>query len=1848
MAAEATKVQNLTQDVHTTLAQLRIKLLDLTLRNRLLNFRPTIGKSLQFVQGDAEAIYKFFQADTSNRRGVRIIGLPEPARSDFLEKAGRMVRPDPRDWALKQGIPASFDLDPTVRTHLEQGSIRALMYADDLARHCRKLEREASTAIQETGSNMFYLVLAFLEFPETSGGEKLIAAPLVAVPVALERSQSATGTQLFSINYTGEDITENLSLREKLKVEHSLNLPLFPDEDFDLTDYLKQVKTAVNGRQGFQIRNRITLSMLSFANMLLVKDLDPENWKTEQQNLLFDHPIVSQILGASAPEDAGSDAGYAVEGEPADSLPLVFDADSSQTRALLEAVSGGRNMVIEGPPGTGKSQTISNIIAACLAAGKTVLFVAEKLAALEVVKSRLAIAGLDNFVLELHGNKGNKKRVVEELAKRRAMNVEALGDLNQELEQLYGYRTELVRYVSDINRVGFNAQRKSIHQAIWGAKRYAEALGDQRKTVAALELKDFSELSQVELGRRIDTIKLMGQLHGEIDTYGPAGPFWGFFPKVLTPDDVEAVLGVLKEAKRWANDLEDDVRDLCEQLHAQIDAFTLGVITRQNVPVGTYLDSLSRDIPLDLFTTVCANDQKLRAEVSSILDGIELVQKDGAEGKRRRSLGLSNFEGVGAEDLQTVTELLETIRSYGLGISKFTQAKDLCAGIAALRICLEDLQDDLSDLLADRSIKGDRVAGQLDNVIELATLIQEAPTNIDQKFFSIEWTQDGFSRLQTLKQDLDRHRTLADELRPKLRFDYLPSRESLIESMLVFREGDAWFRIFQARWRKANAMHKSIGLRQNLTAAERLRDFEQLVQWIDLDLSVRSNPDWSTILGFSVPDLSFNLDLPLIVATWSLKSGNVFSNVPGLTNSIHEISRTDLIRIKRDYVKIKSIVENASQVLDFAPKFGIRLSNYFSDERPVLDSISSLIEFCKNAQKALDQLLSWGATRVSPRAKLPEVVDAIKACIELQVMERSLASNQRIGALLGSVYKGLETDIGSIRKLYNIEKSINDMEVMKVVMAFICGGNPKARFTQLDQLVTQINRAFAKVGAFEQSMLKFGEFNLEVWAGFSKNSDIVDFSSWFASRVETASGQSSIALSNWAHYLGQRNAAIDLGLEPLCIAMEVGSLKAEMLPDAIRYSYYASVVRRAFSAVPNLSQFKGTTHESRIKRYRELDRQIIRTRGKRIAFEARRRSAPPAGISAARASQLTEMALVNHLIDHPRARVTIRSLMGRATKAIRALKPCFMMGPQAVSQYLAPGQIKFDVVVMDEASQLKPEEAIGAIARAKQLIVVGDPKQLPPTSFFSKNSISDDEDDQYVAVEAESILDVCKQKFASCRQLQFHYRSQHHSLIAFSNRHFYDESLIVTPAPFEAGDGLGVKAIYLPTAVYEGQLNVQEANAVVRSAIQQINEYPEKSLLVVTLNIKQSDYIAELFEQQVQGDKRISEYRQKWEEAGEPLEFKNLENVQGEERDVVMISTTFGKSPGAEKPRQNFGPISRQGGWRRLNVLFTRARQELKLFTSLDPEDIVVGPDSPQGTIALRNYLQFVKTGHETIPENSGALPDSDFEYYVIRRLQAIGYSVVPQLGVGKYRIDIAVVHPDIAGAYLAAIECDGESYHSAESARDRDRIRQEVLESLGWKGRIWRIWSTDWFRDADAEFSRLETFLKQLREQWRPSFVKANHWLAYRADESTRSSIPVEKNESEVNTSTVARENADSKVKHSTSLKQEAASVSASAAHQSEVIEKDVRDEPEIVLVGEVDIEVGIGTIIRYVEQTLTGTVEGTLKIVAGTDHPELGILSTARPLAQCFLGAVKGDEVMFYAGHAARKFTIIDVRRM
>lgn len=387
-----------------------------------------------------------------------------------------------------------------------------------------------------------------------------------------------------------------------------------------------------------------------------------------------------------------------------------------------------------------------------------------------------------------------------------------------------------------------------------------------------------------------------------------------------------------------------------------------------------------------------------------------------------------------------------------------------------------------------------------------------------------------------------------------------------------------------------------------------------------------------------------------------------------------------------------------------------------------------------------------------------------------------------------------------------------------------------------------------------------------------------------------------------------------------------------------------------------------------------------------------------------------------------------------------------------------------------------------------------------------------------------------------------------------------------------------------------------------------IRRRPDESLGVVTLNIKQRDLIAELLDDRLRSVVGADGYREHWAKDGQPLFAKNLENVQGDERDAIIISTTFGKPPGSNSVRQNFGPISRQSGWRRLNVLFTRARRSIAIYTSLRPEDIVMDGSTPQGTKTLRNYLEYARTGSLTIAEETEQDPESDFEVSVIDLLRVRGYSVTPQLGVAGYRIDIAVKHPDAPGIYLAAIECDGASYHSALSVRDRDRIRQEILESLGWRGRVWRIWSTDWFRSPRQEAEKLTSFLEDLRKNWKPEHAAGASWIE------------------------------EGKL---VEFDEDRATVEEVRVVERRVISKALLETDE-------DLEVSIGDLVRYADLAKPDDIL-SVRIVDKATDLQNGLISVATPLAQALLGAAVGDEVPLHiAGAQRRLFRVVSIKRI
>ena len=380
------------------------------------------------------------------------------------------------------------------------------------------------------------------------------------------------------------------------------------------------------------------------------------------------------------------------------------------------------------------------------------------------------------------------------------------------------------------------------------------------------------------------------------------------------------------------------------------------------------------------------------------------------------------------------------------------------------------------------------------------------------------------------------------------------------------------------------------------------------------------------------------------------------------------------------------------------------------------------------------------------------------------------------------------------------------------------------------------------------------------------------------------------------------------------------------------------------------------------------------------------------------------------------------------------------------------------------------------------MVIVGDPKQLPPTTFFQRAAIDTEteEDDatRTVAEEGESILDVASTLYQPVRRLRWHYRSRHHSLIAFSNKEFYQGDLVIFPSAYHDHQDLGVKYHEVKGGIFDSGRNASEAAVVIDAVMDHMERMPNESLGVVTLNFEQGELIEELLDQRLRAEPFALAFQEKMNSVSEPFFVKNLENVQGDERDVIFISATYGADARGNQ-YQRFGPLNGPNGHRRLNVLFTRAKKRTEIFSSLDPDRIQTGPTSSWGLRALKQYLLFARSGVLETADEGEDQPVNDFEQSVGAVLKEKGFEVVPQVGVAGFFIDLAVKHPTKTGSYLLGIECDGASYHSGRSARDRDRLREEILVNLGWK--IHRVWSTDWFKSRQTQVDRLLKHIDEL-----------------------------------------------------------------------------------------------------------------------------------------------------------------------
>jgi len=1629
--------------ITTALEQARLRLLDLTNRNRLINYRESA-------------------------RCIAIIDeLPsQVCKRLFDDKVFKFVPYEgPEDSTPPSELPLPPAAGVAVPGKHKDGSLQTPYPTKDLKTRLRKLVGDYRTILEETGASSVFLAIGFLRYQDSEESQIWQRAPLLLLPITIEREFGGWEPNAFSIRMLDEEIQTNRSLLHKLSalsvrlpeidkawvsVSGSEEASLCPEAYFASVTRALKVKAAKDWR----VERQMSIGIFRFQKQALWRDLDPGNWS--EASPVTGHALVRRILlgpqGDSQPPGSLPDLQHSdpdeVDGHTK-SLPLVLDADSSQVQALHHALQAKNGLVIEGPPGTGKSQTIANLIAAAIAQGKSVLFVAEKLAALEVVSKRLAEKGLDPYCLSLHGLNSNRKTFYEGLQKRLAHTPRYSATIvKQARKELSRARNTLLN-LSDLLTTQLGPLELPAHEVVWRVEQMRQRLPDALPLHTLVVSTNDAAWFQ---NHRLYANEYAAEWHA---IPVEAREAWtGFMPRSYSDQHRSAVLACFAHTKEQVSTLQEAAAST-----GLSDALGLPVSVSR-VLTWRKREPAARVPPLPETTTVetvqailscgslsraggfladCAEYLSLRHELSRILD-----------------LTTSRVAGEAA------TALLHINRIAGLCDTTVTTL-DHCVELADshqnIRATMASVSSKATGLATLLSLTPRRLSDYA-SVAEAGAQLVDAPVGMNAYAFA------GLAHPRaaaSLAKAAEKSGELQDALRQCDLFD--TDRVTDCDGVLaaiadVEASAQTWFPFVSSKYRHAKGY-----LSARLRPGTRFSRKPEILAKLRNQLSVcrnrdafRQNKEHLAALGpvFTGIDTDWERARELVAHATVLRQ-----------HVGQENARSLLASWEKSESALGDVVEALQSSLNFIEEFRRQNAFYAPDVwlRPLHDIADALGRSQEVYTEAADYFRD---DRISIATTLT-VHDAKHALSVLfprhQQLRAEIDLHPYLAKLCGVTSAGDIQSIACLQVALEWLTGIADAPgVGEELLPWLLPADEALSRSRNLLLSDTSVRTHATLRTLTNLFKGLGDFKLSAYFG----SDVL----MEAIPDKLVACETTLDALPALQRIGHLRARLqDAGLDPVTAAIEQGIIKDSVAGDWIDLAVHSAAYEAFAEDNPGIKAQSNTAYETTRRAAAETDRQLFVLNAEQIAASLNSRPCPQ-GNASGTVSSFTELGLIRHQISLKKRHLPIRQLMSRASKSLRALKPCFLMSPLSVAQYLPPGELHFDLVVMDEASQIRPEDAIGAIARGSNCVIVGDPKQLPPTSFFDGADATDDDDleDRTLIVNIESILDVCLTQLPM-RRLTWHYRSQHERLIQFSNDQFYDGELKVFPSPAQDSPTHGVRGTLVTAPSYrKGGYNRGEADVVVQKALWHLRRGGDDSLGIVAMNKRQAEEIEVLLEAELRKDtgleRRVSEMHP-------PLFVKNLENVQGDERDIILISTTYGPSAPGEPVAQRFGPINSPVGHRRLNVIATRAKKCVEVITSLRPSDILVGNNASAGTRAFRDYLSYVFTGK--VPDRgvfTGRAAESPFEEAVAYHIRAMGLECEPQIGVAGFFVDLGIHNPGRPGEFLLGVECDGATYHSSRSVRDRDRLRQEILESKGW--RIHRIWSTSWFYDRGTEIARL------------------------------------------------------------------------------------------------------------------------------------------------------------------------------
>lgn len=1663
----------------------------------------------------------------------------------------------PEALARRHGINPSYELpssdqEEQIERHHDD-ALQTLFSEQDLIPRLRRLRERARSDLRDRGVGTLFAAFGFLEWYEDDASQRSHFAPLVLVPVELDRA-SRNNRQVYKLRATDEKPKSNATLAEYLNLKFEVELPELTDDDSP-ESYFKKIEGFVSKFQRWRMHRFLTIHIFSDAKLAIYTDLDWDAWPDD--DTLSKHDGIRQLMSETGVADVGYAEGHDIDGDQtALRFPtLICDADSSQHNAIVDALDKG-NLTIYGPPGTGKSQTITNLIAAALDAGKTVLFVAEKLTALDVVHKKLCEAGLDRFCFVLHSG-GIRREAVRQALRQR---VDAMPpDFDQATyENLRNdwetQRNALKLYASVMgDRIG--ELGITVHEVLWEEIRRREAGKSLSPTIAMIRLPKTEALALTANGLQ-GTKRKIYNLMSAHEALGESGarPWRGIMGANLPPTEVDPTLHRLATWRESVNNLAAKAACLSDT----IDPMSLDGIDQVIYTTTLLVEYAELGRKYEL--TALATKDTQRAVIAA-----------NAAAKKASIHALTIRERFRLDP----TELSATVEDY----------RAIAVEASALD-CAEQIVGKLASVAEADRLKADELvqvnsaieslcrlfditepeAGSIQNIVQAMTLIRQTPRSLLLSRKG-EWVEEGaHMRLAELEASVKKTCLEGETLDNQFNMKELPfSTELRLAGQRLKQSRTPRWLSLQSR--RAVKLYRGIARERVKTDTETMaNDLLRLAGHADEVASLLADEKGNALFNDRWQGVETDFREAMEVADWAAAIARDFS---GIGDGRAEIRHTLLYGGVDILDEIVHVVNGLGDlcVESHQPTVGCPIAdpNDLKERALRIDTLADL----------------------SKKAGLPEGfqlsnTNAVADLIAQYRREHAAAQDIPVPRLDGGTATNDETT-GNLAKLCSTihEKELTP-EVWRAANKAYAEYGPDKIGEWLENLrnavIEEKNAWHSWASPLEVNETKFFD---------SVERNAIHLGTIRQRADECLDGGNTII--EWCRYRRLWDDILNTEAKPLLESLDQNQIDVGQLPIAYEMALYRSLASIIFHKYPRLEQLTGEQLRNHKQAYCETEENLQKLECARIANELHHRPVER-GISTGPPGTLTERALINYQLDLRRASVSPRDLISRSGKALRQLKPCFMMSPTTVSELLPRESELFDLVVIDEASQVLPADALGAIARAKSTVIVGDPQQLPPTTFFQGVVAGADGDDG-IATASESILDLAMSAWRPHRHLRWHYRSRHSALIQFSNSKFYDNRLLVFPGPDEGASDDGVNFRYIDNGIYlEDRTNILEAERIVEAvlAFTADRDNWKRSLAVVTMNQPQRELLDEMLDKAASENDSLVGYIRRWDNELEPFTVKNLESVQGDERDVIFISTVYGpRTPGGPVSQQ-FGPIIQQGGERRLNVLFTRARWRIDLFSSMRANDIQPRPGAHRGIEILRDYLEYAATGRIETGEPMGEATESPFEEHVKEMLEAAGYDITPQVGVAGYRIDLGVKHTDYPDGFLLGIECDGATYHSAKSVRDRDRLREAVLRGLGWD--IYRIWSTDWFSDTGREMGRLLDYLQGKLAEFR----------AGRED---------------------GEPDLEGTVVEEVEVMDEVRDITGEAIVDRDGYE-DASDgllEPEIVEVGDT----------VFYRRNVNDAEVRKVVIVAGPNDPDKGMINETKPFARAVLGRCRGEMV-------------------